>query len=59
MWLNKEEQWALTLSTFAGLSTTRGATFAVSQSGRGAREGRNARTWGLSTELLKNFTQSC
>lgn len=29
MWLTKEEQWALTLSTFAGLSTTIGAAFAV------------------------------
>lgn len=33
MWLSKEEQWALTLSTFAGLSTTIGATFAVSERG--------------------------
>lgn len=28
--LTKEESWALTLTTFAGLSTTVGAAFAVS-----------------------------
>ena len=29
-WLSEEEQWALTLTTFAGLSTSIGAAFAVS-----------------------------
>lgn len=45
--LTQEETWALTLTTFAGLSTTVGAAFAVSRRCRCAAGARCARQLGV------------